>query len=431
VTLDTHVARFLSVASLFVFGVAAGAATARGTDPYAGLDSFARALSTIEGWYVEKLDRDALLEAAVRGMVDSLDPHSAYMSPEEAVAFREDNEGAYVGIGVEVRRVPDGVLVADVLPGGPAQRDGVQAGDIVVAVDDHSLAGLDLDDVGALLEGPRGSSITLSITRAGWDVPRPIVTARDRVVTPAVATDRLPSGIVWARIVQFQDGTARELTSALSARQTEAPMTGLVLDLRDDPGGLLDEAVGVTDLFLDTGPIVSTRGRSEGNEEFLATPGGLPADLRVVVLVNGLSASASEIVTGALQDTGRATIVGTHTYGKGSVQVVFEAPNRSALRLTTARYYTPSGEPVAPEKGRAPDVVVEMPAPHDPEQALRTRIEALELPDAERTEWLALLDELPDTRAVDPIVPWRGSLTERRAKDPQLDAALSILERAR
>jgi len=423
----------LVVGTLFLGGLLSGAwvgsvAAARATDPYAGLDEFARVLTTIEAHYVDPVDPHKLLNAAIEGMVDTLDPHSQWMSAEDLATFRDEARGSYEGIGIEVRLVPEGVLVASVLPGGPAERDGLLAGDVLLKVGDTSLAGRSLGEVGHLLKGPRGTSVVLQVQRKSWDAPRTLTTVRDRVITPAVTGERLSSGIAYVHLVQFQDGVARELTVKLHDLSEAGPLAGIVLDLRDDPGGLLDEAVGVADLFLDEGPIVSTRGRTEAEEVHDATPGGIPQEVPVVVLVNGLSASASEIVAGALQDTHRAVLVGTHTYGKGTVQVLFENKDGSALRLTTARYYTPSGKPVAPDKGRAPDHVVHMPPIDDPKHDLQQEIAGLDVEPAEREHMLTLVDELPDTPHADPIVPWNGTIAERRKKDPQLDYGLHLLE---
>jgi len=202
-----------------------------------------------------------------------------------------------------------------------------------------------------------------------------------------------------------------------------------VLDLRDNPGGLLTEAVAIVDLFVDSGPIVSTRGRTEGEQLHTASRGGFGTELPLVVLVNGESASASEVVTGALQDLDRATIVGTRTYGKGSVQSLFRR-DRGALKLTIARYYTPAGTPVAPETGRMPDLVVPYPAPEDPVQALKSRVEALEITPEHQQEVIALIDEL-DLQEPEPVLlAWDDSLQSRLASDPQLKAALAEVTKA-
>jgi len=426
----TMVVGALFVSGLLAGAVAGAAAASRAHDPYEGLDLFAKVLTTIERDYVEEIDTDTLVEAAIRGMVGELDEHSRWMTPEEFRAFRDETQGSYEGIGIEVRRVARGVLVANVLPGGPAARDGLLVGDLIVAVDGTSIEGLSLEQVTGLIKGPRGAPVDLSILREGWEEARVLRTVRDRVTTPAVAAERLESGVGYVRLYQFQDDAAESLLETIRDLSDPEPLTGLVLDLRDNPGGLLDEAVEVTDLFLDDGLIVSTRGRTGATEEHFATPGGVGPDLPVVVLVNGLSASAAEIVAGALQDTHRAALVGTHTYGKGSVQVLYENRDQSALRLTTSRYYTPSGAPVAPEQGRVPEHLVELPHPTDPATALREHIANLEVPPEEQEALLELLEEAldADEEPEEPVVPWNGTVAERRQRDPQLDFALKLLE---
>ncbi|MBW1876936.1 MAG: S41 family peptidase [Deltaproteobacteria bacterium] len=431
---STPVRATMMVGVLFVSGLLAGAmagaaAASRANDPYEGLDLFARVLTTIERDYVQEIDSDTLVEAAIRGMVDELDEHSRWMTPEEFRLFLDETQGSYEGIGIEVRRVSRGVLVAHVLPGGPAERDGLLSGDIIVGVDGTPVAGLPLEKVTSLIKGPRGAPVDLSIAREGWEEPRVVRTVRDRVATPAVAAERLDSGVGYVRLYQFQEDASESLLETIRELSATAPLTGLVLDLRDNPGGLLDEAVEVSDLFLDEGIIVSTKGRADGAEAHIATPGGVKPELPVVVLVNGMSASAAEIVAGALQDTQRASLVGTHTYGKGSVQVLYENRDQSALRLTTSRYYTPSGAPVAAEQGRVPEHLVELPQPPDPAAALRERIASLEVPPGEKEVLLQLVEALAAAEEPhEPLVPWDGTVAERRQLDPQLDFALRLLE---
>jgi carboxyl-terminal processing protease len=239
----------------------------------------------------------------------------------------------------------------------------------------------------------------------------------------------LEGGLAYARLILFQRGAAGELERALARLSSERPLSGLILDLRDNPGGLLDEAVSVADLFLDDGVIVSTWGRLESERaEHRATPGGVPAALPVVTLINGYSASASEIVAAALQETGRATLVGTRTYGKGSVQTMYEHLDGSALKLTIGRYYTPSGNPVAPEDGRAPDLVVAWPVATTTRSKLKARLTEVGLSAAERDELTALVDALPDDPPRGrPAIPFDLPLAERPSRDPQLAAALLML----
>lgn len=410
----------------FVGGVAVPA-LAEG-DPYAGLETFGRVLTQIELHYVEDVDQDELIEAAIEGMTTRLDPHSRWLDARETQDLQDDTEGRYEGIGVEVRTVPEGLRVMRVMPGGPAARDGVLGEDRIIAIDGQDIAGFDLDQTSRLLRGERGTPVVLTVQRPGVEAPMKLRTLRDRIEIQAVESGALPGEIAYVHLRGFQTNAARDVERAARQLLKDGNDAGLVLDLRGNPGGLLEEAVALSDLFLDEGPIVTTRGRTEGEIVREATRGGLPRDLPVVVLVDQGSASASEVVTGALQDTDRATVVGTRTYGKGSVQTLFHSRDGHALKLTIARYYTPAGTPVAPESGREPDVVVPFPAADDPVQALRARISALQVaPEAERAELLALVDALPETQVDEPVLPWDEPVAERWRHDPQLRAALTTL----
>jgi carboxyl-terminal processing protease len=421
------------VTALASVGLVSGAGTgwaaaARAQDPYAHLERFADVLTRIEDNYVTDVSSEKLVDAAIEGMLDSLDEHSRWLSADEARALEADTEGSYEGIGVEVRRqatAEDSVFtVARVLPNGPAEFAGIAPGDVLVAVDGQPLSGLTIDDLSERLRGPRGEPVVLSVLREGWEAPKQIETVRDRIVTPSVDGERFDD-IVYVHLAQFQKGASNELETRFQAL-SKGTAKGLVLDLRDNPGGLLEEAVAVSDLFLDEGLIVSTRGRVEGNLEYRATAGGLPPELPVVVLVNGMSASASEIVAGALQDTGRAVLVGEPTYGKGSVQTVFSYPDDSALKLTIAMYYTPSGQPIADHDGRKPDHRVSLSTRPSELQQLEEKIEGLQLADAERREMLALVSKLSD-EAPEVDVPWDTHGPERLAIDPPLQKALELL----
>jgi carboxyl-terminal processing protease len=420
------------VSALFTFGMVGGAGTgyaaaARAQDPYHDLERFADVLWRIENNYVEERSTDELIDAAIRGMMADLDEHSRWLSADEARDLEQDTQGSYEGIGVEVRQAGDAFTIARVLPNGPAQYAGLAAGDKIVAVDGEPLSGLSLDDLSEKLKGPRGEEVTLSVVRQGWDLPQEIPTIRDRIHTPSVEGELLPGNVAYLHLWQFQKGAAEDLRKKADELGGGAPPAGIVLDLRDNPGGLLEEAVAVSDLFLDEGPIVSTRGRIEGSQEFDATPGGFPAAMPVVILVNGMSASASEIVSGALQDTHRGLLVGEQTYGKGSVQTLYSYPDDSALKLTIAHYYTPSGQPVADHHGRLPDIPVEFPAGTAPAVQLRAKIAANPaLSDGDRADMLALMDALPAPDDEAPV-PWDLHGTERMEADPQLRAALAAV----
>lgn len=418
------------VGALFGLGLVVGAtgyaAAARTQDPYERLDRFASVLTRIRNGYVEELSTDVLVDAAIAGMVDHLDEHSRWMSPEEARSLEDDTDGEYEGIGIEVRLTDDRFVIWRVLSKGPAEFAGLNPGDQILTVDGESVHGLSLDDLATRLKGPRGEPVFLGILREGWIEPQEIPAVRDRIHSPPVEGELFPGRIAYVHLSAFQRGASDELELMIDTLGGDE-LSGLVLDLRDNPGGRLEEAVAVADLFLDDGIIVSTRGRIEGALEFEATSGGVAAGLPVVVLVNGNSASASEIVGGALQDTGRAVLVGEHTWGKGSVQTVYTYPDGSALKLTIAHYYTPSGEPVAPHRGRQPDHVVPLAPEFTPTQALRERIAALPVSDAERSELEALLAQLPEAEPAMSQVPWALRGAARIEADPPLAKALDLL----
>lgn len=418
------------VTLLFAVGVGTGAGTgwaaaARAQDPYLHLERFADVLTRIEAHYVDEVSSEQLVDAAIRGMIRELDEHSRWLSTEEARDLEDDTDGSYEGIGVEVRASDTGFTIARVLPNGPAQYAGLAAGDLILAVDGEPMTGRSLQDLSARLKGPRGESVTLSVLREGWVDPQEIPTVRDRIHTPSVEGERFDD-IVYVRLAQFQKGASADLQARIRELDGKG-VRGLVLDLRDNPGGLLEEAVAVSDLFLDDGVIVSTRGRSEGPVVYSATYGGVRPELPVAVLVNGMSASAAEIVGGALQDTGRAVLIGERTYGKGSVQTLYSYPDQSALKLTIAHYYTPSGAPVAAHEGRVPDVEVLLERSATVEDQLVDRIAALDLDESERKELLALTARLPDVDPAEPVIPWDVHGAPRLEVDAPLAEAITLL----
>jgi carboxyl-terminal processing protease len=423
------------VFTLFATGVMGGAwagaaAMDRVRDPYAPLDTLVRVLGIIETAYVDEMPTDELVAAAIDGMLARLDRHSDWMTPEEVKLLQDDTQGTSTGIGVEFSTGSEGAIVTRVLEGSPAAREGITVGDRIVEIDGHAVSD-DRDKVEAALLGPRGEVAKLLVMHEGASTPAPVDATRDIIHTPSVEVGRLSDTIVYAHLRLFQRGAAGELQTALG--HETAPIGALILDLRDNPGGLLDEAVGVADLFLDSGTIVSTWGRLESERAtHEATPGGLPADLPVWVLTNGWTASASEIVAGALQDTGRAKIVGTRTYGKGSVQTVFQHRDGSALKLTIGKYFTPSGAPVADREGRKPDVEVPWPSPASPRTRLMARLADLALPDSERQDLLGLLAQIPaEDPRFHPPIPWDEAIAQRPAHDPQLAAVLALAARSR
>jgi carboxyl-terminal processing protease len=324
---------------------------------------FSSVLRLVREAYVEPVDDAKLVRAAVRGMLADLDPHSAYLDAETSARLLEATTGEFFGVGLEIGRSQGGGLeVVAPIEGSPAAKAGLRARDRIVelcAGSCESAQGLSPAEAAARLRGPAGSVATLSVLREGWQVPRAFALTRGVVKAPAVRVRRLEAGIAVARVAELSEGAGEELAARLAqfARENGAPLRGLVLDLRDNPGGALDEAVRVAELWLDGGEIVTTRGRREGDtQHYVASAGGDTA-LPLVVLVNRGSASAAEIVAGALQDRRRALVAGETTYGKGSVQSVFELPGGTGVRLTTARYTTPSGRAIE-GSGIAPDLPV-------------------------------------------------------------------------
>ncbi|MEX0340652.1 MAG: S41 family peptidase [Arenibacterium sp.] len=352
------------VATTQIAGPLVAQETARSSSVYEQLDLFGDIFERIRAQYVEKVDESELIEAAIDGMLTSLDPHSSYLSPEDASAMRVQTRGEFGGLGIEVTQEEGFVKVVSPIDGTPADQAGIEAGDFITHVDGESVLGLTLDKAVELMRGPVGSEIIITVVREGEDEPFDVSIIRDTIKLTAVRT-RTQGDTVVLRVTTFNDQTTPNLESGLKKQIEEAGgmenINGIVLDLRNNPGGLLTQAIKVSDAFLESGEIVSTRGRNpEDGERFNATPGDLASGKPMVVLINGGSASASEIVAGALQDHRRAIVVGTKSFGKGSVQTVMPLRGDGAMRLTTARYYTPSGRSIQ-ALGVSPDIVVEQP----------------------------------------------------------------------
>lgn len=356
-----------------VFARPAGAVPERAS-PYRNLGIFARALSHIETSYVEEVDQDALIYGAVRGMVETLDPHSSFLDPDEYRVLTSDTEGRFGGIGVEID-VRDGWLtITSVFPDGPAARAGLRPGDQFLDIEGRVARDIPIEDAVRRMRGEPGTRVHARLRRPNVADAVVVDIAREIVRVQAVSARVLPDRVVYVRLRAFQEDTTEELRAALDRAVQETSRTGgvrgVVLDMRDNPGGLVSEAVLVSDEFLSRGVIVSTRGRSGRQiDQATATPAGTRPDWPMVVLVNGYTASAAEIVAGALQDHHRAVIVGTRTFGKGSVQNVIELSDGSALKLTIARYFTPDGNSIQAE-GIDPDMVVEQ---YDSETLARAR----------------------------------------------------------
>ena len=332
---------------------------------YEQLDLFGDIFERIRAQYVEEVEEGELIEAAINGMLTSLDPHSGYLAPEDFSDMRVQTRGEFGGLGIEVTQEEGFVKVVSPMDGTPADAAGMQAGDFITHVDGESVLGLTLDEAVDMMRGPVGSEIIITVVREGEAEPFDVSIIRDTIKLTAVRS-RVEGKSVVLRVTTFNDQTYPNLESGLKEAVEDAggmeQIDGIVLDLRNNPGGLLTQAIRVSDAFLEKGEIVSTRGRDPADSErFNATPGDLAEGKPIVVLINGGSASASEIVTGALQDHRRAIVVGTKSFGKGSVQTVIPLRGNGAMRLTTARYYTPSGRSIQ-ALGIAPDIIVEQPA---------------------------------------------------------------------
>ncbi len=338
----------------------------RSASVYEQLDLFGDIFERIRAEYVEEVDEGDLIEAAINGMLTSLDPHSSYLSPEDAADMRTQTRGEFGGLGIEVTQEEGMVKVVSPMDGTPADAAGILAGDFITAVDGESVLGLTLDQAVELMRGPVGSEIIVTVVREDEPEPFDVSIIRDTIKLTAVRA-RTEGDTIVMRVTTFNDQTFPNLQEGLK-EQVEAAggldnVNGVVLDLRNNPGGLLNQAIYVADAFLEAGEIVSTRGRETAqSERNNATPGDLAEGKPIVVLINGGSASASEIVAGALQDHRRAIVVGTQSFGKGSVQTVMPLQGDGAMRLTTARYYTPSGRSIQ-ALGISPDIIVEQPRP--------------------------------------------------------------------
>ncbi len=346
----------------------AGNAVAAAADTYRQLNLFGDVFERIRADYVEPPDESKLVEAAINGMLSSLDPHSSYMSPKSFKDMQVQTRGEFGGLGIEVTMEDGLVKVVTPIDDTPAARAGVRSGDIIVQLDGEQVQGLSLNQAVDKMRGPVNSPITLTVKREGAAEPLSIKIVRDIIRIRSVRSREEGGDVGYVRITQFNEQTFDGIKDALEKIAKDIPgdkLKGFVLDLRNNPGGLLDQAISVSDAFLERGEIVSTRGRNaEESQRFNARTGDLTKGKPVVILVNGGSASASEIVAGALQDHKRATVVGSRSFGKGSVQTIIPLGQNGAIRLTTARYYTPSGRSIQ-AKGIEPDIEILQDTPED------------------------------------------------------------------
>ncbi len=394
-----HLRSIAVLCGVFAAGLLTGAALSAGAtgEPFERLRVFAEALSIIEARYVDSRPADDLIYDAIGGLTQGLDDHSVFLDPEHYKSIREQTSGEYYGVGVSIDSSGPTIRVIEPVEGSPAEEAGIVPGDELIAVDGVRLEVIGKDALLEKIKGRRGTIVVLTLLRAGAELD--VAVRRDQVRTRSVEARLIRDGIGWVKLARFQRRTADELKRALVELRDErgAPLTGLVLDLRDNPGGYLNQAVAVADLWLDEGLIVTTLGRDRAEPPGRARASGTDRDTKIAVLVNGGSASAAEIVAGALQDQGRATLVGYTTYGKGSVQQFFDLPDGSALKLTTARYYTPRGRSIH-GSGIVPDLAL-----------------------GERGQWVPQIDLAPLLAGFPPPPTWA-------AEDLEVQVAAAFLE---
>ena len=382
------------------------------TLPLEDIQTFAEIFERIKRAYVEEVDDRTLIRNAMRGMLSELDPHSAYLDRNEFQSLRESTEGAFGGIGIEVGLEDGRLTVITPIDETPASRAGLQARDVILEIDDEPTERLSLQESVTLMRGEPGSEIHLLILRSGEDEPLEFTLVRESIRTESVRSEMLESGYGYLRVSQFQSRTGEQVNNAIQRMERDGALQGLVLDLRNNPGGILQAAVAVADAFLEEGLVVYTEGRLEDTQmRFSANRETAAPDVPLVVLINGGSASAAEIVAGALQDQRRAVIMGTESFGKGSVQQIMPLGNGEGLKLTTALYYTPNGRSIQ-AMGIEPDVRV-----------VRGRLEVTENSHQLREADLeGHLRSQGEPRAVS------EEMAERLREDYQLAEALNLLK---
>jgi len=388
---------------------------------YKQLEIFSNVLSFLQENYVEEIDTEKVLNGAIRGLLFSLDPHSSYLSPDDFKELQEETSGSFSGIGIEVTVKNDLLTIVSPIADTPADRAGLKANDLIIEIDGTKTKNMGPYEAIKKLRGPEGSSVTISIQREGWEKLKKITVTRAMIPMQSVKAEFLSTGFVYARITNFQSHTAQDFSSRLEELSRKNPIRGIILDLRNNPGGLLQQAVEISDYFLDSGVIVSTRGRRKDQETvFSAHNSGGRKLYPLVLLVNEGSASASEIVAGAIQDHKRGIIIGTRTFGKGSVQTIVPLPDGAGLRMTTARYYTPAGRSIQ-ARGIVPDVIVPFISciPQTKEENEQTAVK-----EANLRNHLAGPKEKPVAGGSIP----ETDLEQRLAYDNQLRSAYNILK---
>lgn len=399
---------------------------------YEQLNLFSKVFDRVRSTYVESVESKDLIRAAINGMLSSLDPHSGYLPPENFEDMQVDTKGAFGGLGIEVTQEDGFVKVVSPMDGTPASEAGIQAGDFITYVDSEPTLGLTLGEAVDKMRGPVGSEILLTIVRGGESEPFDVLIVRD-VIKLTAAKVKIDGSVIIVRVTTFNEQTSPNIEDGIKKKISELSgienVTGFIIDLRNNPGGLLSEAISVTDMFLKKGEIVSTRGRNKDDgDRYNATSGDLAEGKPIVLLINGGSASASEIVAGALQDHKRAVIVGTKSFGKGSVQSILPIGKEGAMRLTTARYYTPSGRSIQ-SLGVAPDIIVEQRPKSNEQEIEETRAVRKRLSESDLRGSLSN-DSLTDDerKQLELDMEKQEAAAEKRQEDYQIVYALDILK---
>ena len=394
-------------------------------ETYEQLDLFGQVFDLVKSKYVEEVKSKDLIEAAINGMLSSLDPHSGFLVPKSYDDMQVDTKGSFGGLGIEVTQQDGFVKVVSPMDDTPAYKAGVLAGDFITFVDDKPMLGLSLSEAVEIMRGPVGSTIKLTIVREGLEDPIEVQVIRD-VIKLTAARVRIENNVVIMRVTTFNEQTMPNLEDGIKAVMEqigEKEPKGFVLDLRNNPGGLLTEAISVTDLFLDQGEIVSTRDREGKGERYKAIKGDIAEGKPLVILINAGSASASEIVAGALQDHRRAIVLGTKSFGKGSVQSVLPMGQSGGIRLTTARYYTPSGRSIQ-ALGVTPDIFLKFKRVEESEEDKRKTFSEADLEGALSND--SLTDTEKEMLRKEEIS--FQETNERRNKDNQLAHAIDLIE---
>jgi len=428
----------LMILSAFFLGITLGGVgklhkvSALAPSVYEELRIFSDVFSYVQKEYVEEPNTKNLVYGAIKGMLETLDPHSSFMPPEMFKETQSEMKGRFEGLGIEIT-IKDGVLtVVAPIEDTPAHRAGILAGDQILMIEKESTKNMTLIDAVKRLRGPKGTKVTITIMREGFSKPTEFTIVRDVIPIRSVRYELLDKQFGYIRISQFQEKTDADFDKALKALEdeTKGKLMGLILDLRNNPGGMLDQAVKISDRFIDSGVIVSIAGRKEEQaQKFYAHSSGTIPPYPLVVLVNGGSASASEIVAGAIQDHGRGVILGTQTFGKGSVQTIFPLKDGAGLRLTTARYYTPSGRSIQ-AKGITPDILVKQTRPAEEEK----ETPGIKMPaekDLERH-----LDDVNKAQPKEKLkkeepkkeTPKKEEAKEKKPPDTQLERAVELLK---